>query len=75
MVLWTAQYIKHLKIHEALRLAGVRTRNGHELHLIYVRSNTVQTGRQTEICNFTLNHELKQKKEQKTVTIRTKVAF
>lgn len=72
MVLQTAQYIKHIKIHEALRLAGVQTRNGAVQpvnkikvtpNLCMIKHNTDRTADRE--CNFTLNHELKPKKSKK----------
>lgn len=72
MALPTAQYTKHIKIHEALRLAGVQTRNGAVQpvnrtkvtpNLCMIKHNTDRKADRE--CNFTINHELKQKKKSK----------
>lgn len=71
MVLRTAQCIKHIKIHEALRQAGVQTRNGAVQpvngtkvtpNLCMIKHNTDRKADREG--NFTINHELKQKKSK-----------
>lgn len=71
MVLRTAQYIKHIKIHEALRLACVQTGNGavQPVNRTTVTPNLCMIKHNTDRkadrgCNFTISRELKQKKNK-----------